>query len=110
MGIFKTVMRRSVGEEGKEKHKATTDFLREYRSTPNCAMGRTPAELMIGRQVRSPLCLMQPSVHHDKKPPLYSAKFAIVDHVFVRSHGGNRKVKWSVDSWANTVVARYSDF
>ena len=94
VGIFKTAMRRSVGEEGKEKDKATMDFLREYRGTPNCATGRTPAELMIGRQVRNPLSLMQPSVHHDKKPPLHSAKFAIGDHVFVRSYGVNRKVKW----------------
>ena len=71
------------------------DFLREYRSTPNCATGRTPAELMIGRQVRTPLSLLQPSVHHDKWPPLHSTTFAIRDHVFVRSYGVNRKVKWT---------------
>ena len=94
VGIFKMALRRSVGEEGKEKDNAIMDFLREYRSTPNCATGRTPAALMIGRQVRTPLSLMQPSVHHDKKTPLHSAKFAIGDHVFVRSYGGNRKVKW----------------
>ena len=51
-------MRRSVGEEGEEKDKATMDFLRDYRSTANCATGRTPAELMIGRQVRTPLSLL----------------------------------------------------
>ena len=58
VGIFKTAMRRSVGEEGKEKDKATMDFLREYRGTPNCATRRTPAELMIrGKfEIRSHLC------------------------------------------------------
>ena len=53
VGVFKTVMQRSVGEEGKERDKVTMGFLR----TPNCATGRTPAELMIGRQVRTPLSL-----------------------------------------------------
>lgn len=95
VGVFKTAMQRSVGEEGKERDKATMGFLREYRSTPNCATGRTPAELMIGRQVRTPLSLLQPSVHHDKWPPLHSTTFAIRDHVFVRSYGVNRKVKWT---------------
>ena len=94
VGIFKTAMQRSVGEEGKEKDKATIDFLREYRSTPHSTTGRTSAELMIGRQVQTPLSLMQPSMHRDKKPPLHSAKFAIGDHVFIRSYGGNQKVKW----------------
>ena len=95
VGVFKTAMQRSVGEEGKERDKATMGFLREYRSTPNCATGRTPAEMMIGRQVRTPLSLLQPSVHHDKWPPLHSTTFAIRDHVFVRSYGVNRKVKWT---------------
>ncbi|KAI0229609.1 hypothetical protein LSAT2_019953, partial [Lamellibrachia satsuma] len=35
VGVFKTAMQRSVGEEGKERDKATMGFLREYRSTPN---------------------------------------------------------------------------
>ena len=68
-------MRRSVGDEGKDK--ATMDFLRGYRSTPKCATGRTLDELMIGQQVRIPLSLLQPSVHHDKMPPRHSTAFAI---------------------------------
>ena len=69
VGIFKTAMRRSVGEEWKEKDKATIDFLREYRSTLNRATGRTLAELMIGRQVRTLLSLMQPRGPLRKGPP-----------------------------------------
>ena len=75
VGGLKTAIRRSVGEEGKWKDEATMDFLRDYRSTPNCATMRIPAELMIGRQVRTPLSLLQPPVHHDKTPPLHSTAF-----------------------------------
>ena len=42
----------------------------------------------------SALSLMQPFVHQDNKPSLHSAKFAIWDHIFFRSYGGNRNVKW----------------
>ena len=39
VGVFKMAMRGSMGEEGEGKDKATMDFLRDYRSTPNCVMG-----------------------------------------------------------------------
>ena len=100
VGVFKTTLWRSVGEKGKEKDKDTTDFLRDYRSTLKCATGRTPAELMIGRQVRTPLSLLQPSVHHDSIPLLHSAAFAIGDHVFV--------TKSKVVAGTNNDIARYS--
>ena len=94
VGVFKTVMWRSVGEEVKEKDKATTDSLRDCRSMPNCATGCTPVDLMIGRQVRTPLSLLQPSIHYYKMPPLHSTALTIRNNVFVRSCGVNRKVKW----------------
>ena len=59
IGVFKIVMRRSVVER-----QGYHGLSSQLPSTPNCATGCTPAELMIGRQVRTLLPLLQPSVHH----------------------------------------------
>ena len=52
MGVFMTVMQRSVIARGIEgAREASVDFLSECRSTPNYTMGLTRSELMIERRV-----------------------------------------------------------
>ena len=99
MGVFKRAMQRSVVKEGLEKDQAAGAFLREYRSTPHSTTGRTPAELMLGRQFRTRLSLLQPDLPHVEKKqqlakPVRPTKFSNADHVFIRNYGINRRVKW----------------
>ena len=98
VGVFKRAMQRSVVEEGLEKDQAARAFLIEYRSTPHSTTGRTPAELMLGRQFRTQLSLLQPDLPHEKKQqlakPVRPAKLSNGDHVFIRNYGVNRRVKW----------------
>ena len=99
VGVFKRAMQRSVVKEGLEKDQAARAFLREYRSTPHSTTGRTPAELMLGRQFRTRLSLLQPVLPHVEKKqqlakPVRPTKFSNGDHVFIRNYGVNRRVKW----------------
>ena len=87
-GVFKRAMQRYVVEEGVEKDHAAREFLREYRSTPHRTTGRTPAELMLGRQFRTRLSFLQPDLPHVEK------KQQVANHVFIRNYGVNRRVKW----------------
>ena len=66
MCVFKQAMKRAVREEKKSKHLALREFLQQYRVTPHCTTGRTPAELMLGHQVRSSLSVLQPCAHKAK--------------------------------------------
>ena len=65
VGVFKQVVKRAVGEEKKSKHLALREFLQQYRVTPHCTTGRTPAELMLGHRVRYSLYLCN-SAHKAK--------------------------------------------
>ena len=99
VGVFKRAMQRSVVEEGLEKDQAARAFLREYRSTPHSTTGRTPAELMLGRQFRTRLPLLQPDLPHVEKKqqlakPVRPTKFSNGDHVVIRNYGVNLRVKW----------------
>ena len=73
--------------------------MREYSSTPHSTTGRTPAELMLGRQFRNQMSLLQPALTHIEKKqqlekPVRPTKYANGDHVLIRNYGINRKVKW----------------
>ena len=85
-------MQRYVGEECLGKDQAASAFLREYRSTPHSTTGRTPAELMLGRQFGTRL------PHVEKKQqlakPVRPAKFSNGNHVFIRNYGLTRRVNW----------------
>ena len=99
VGVFKRAMQRSVVKEGLEKDQAARAFLREYRSIPHSTTGRTPAELMLGRQFRTRVSLLQPDLPHVEKKqqlakPVSPTKFSNGDHVFIRNYGVNRRVKW----------------
>ena len=95
VGIFKQTMKRAVREEKKSKHLALREFLQQYRVTPHCTTGRTPAELMLGHQVRSSLSVLQPRAHKAKLQQKLPAKpkFPIGQHVHYRDFTRNRP-KW----------------
>ncbi len=94
MGVFKQTMKRAVREE-KSKHLALREFLQQYRVNPHCTTGRTPAELMLGHQVRSSLSVLQPRAHKAKLQQKLPAKpkFTIGEHVHYRDFTRNRP-KW----------------
>ena len=111
VGVFKRAMQRSVVKEGLEKDQAARAFLREYRSTPHSTTGRTPAELMLGRQFRTRLSLLQPDLPHVEMKqqlakPVRPTKFSNGDHVFIRNYGVNRKVKWVPGRLTSSVGTR----
>ena len=77
-------------------------FLFQYRITPNTTTGRTPAELLMNRKLKSRLDLIRPDVsrtvtvqqerqkqHHDNTR---QRKFSAQDPVYVRNYG--RGSKW----------------
>ena len=57
--------------------------------------GRTPVELMLGHQVRSSLCVLQPRAHKAKRQQksLAKPKFSIREHVHYRDFTTNHP-KW----------------
>ena len=65
------------------------------RVTPHCTTGRTPAELMLGHQVRSSLSVLQPRAHKAKLQQKLPAKpkYPIGEHVHYRDFTRNRP-KW----------------
>ena len=95
--VFKQAMKRAVREEKKSKHLALREFLQQYRVSPHCTTGRTPAELMLGHQVRSSLSVLQPRAHKTKRQKKSTSpakpKFTIGAHVHYRDYTRNRP-KW----------------
>ena len=57
--IFKKGMKRSTSDSLETR---VSRFLFHYRSTPNTTTGHTPAELMMGCQLRSHMTLVRPSI------------------------------------------------
>ena len=95
VGVFKHTMKRAVREEKKSKHLGLREVLQQYRVTPHCTTGRTPAELMLGHQVRYSLSVLQPRAHKAKLQQKLPAKtkFSIGEHVHYRDFTRNRP-KW----------------
>nr|XP_054766781.1 uncharacterized protein K02A2.6-like [Lytechinus pictus] len=99
--------------DGMTFDKAIQTLLRTYRSTPHSLTGRTPAELMLGRNLRMPFNILKPPVsepastqaeareierkqqsmkaYTDKRRRAITPKFAIGD--WVRVKRPNRKHK-----------------
>ena len=82
LGVFKQAMKRVVRGEEKSKHLALREFLQQYRVTPHCTTGRTPAEIMLGHPVRSSLSVLQPRAHKAKRQQKWTfpakPKFTII--------------------------------
>ena len=94
VGVFKQAMKRAVREEKKSKHLSLREFLQQYRVTPHCTTGRTPAELMLlGHQVRSSLSVLQPRAHTAKPSLQAKPKFSIGEHIHYRDLTRNHP-KW----------------
>ena len=98
---FKTALTAMKDERGTLTQKLHK-FLFSYRTTPQTTTGRTPASLIFGRQIRSILSLVQPSVQqrvskeqqrqqtdHDAHAKPRSLK--VGDSVFVRHFVGAKK-------------------
>ena len=97
---FKRSMK--IGKEPVEKKLET--FLFTYRSTPHSTTGRSPSELLLGRNLRSRLHLLRPDQRTDVDSSQYrqrevynchvkSRDFFIGDEVWVRSHVKGKE-KW----------------
>lgn len=81
---FKTSMKK-ICSTGEDSSRALDELLFAYRTTPNAA-GKSPAELLHGRQPRTPLTVLQPR----KRPELTvhpEGKFKIGDYVHFRNYG-----------------------
>ncbi|XP_049868122.1 uncharacterized protein K02A2.6-like [Pectinophora gossypiella] len=61
--IVKTCLKKAIRDHV-ELETALSDFLLMYRSTPHSITGKSPASLLLGRNVRTPLDLLRPSASH----------------------------------------------
>lgn len=89
---FKTAMRKAR-MEGRTKLDALTAILSTYRMTPNPANGKSPAELLHGRQPRFELSLMLAAKIPDMRLQKRVSKFSNNQLVFTKNYSGN-KIKW----------------
>lgn len=83
---FKTAMQKSVAA-GASIDQALLGMLATYRALPGTS-GKSPAQLLHGRQPRTLLSLLRPE---ESSLALTQGKFNIGDKVYVRMFGGNRK-------------------
>ena len=80
-------------------------FLFAYRNTPHSTTGTTPAELLMGHKLRSPLDLLKPDLHirveekqekqkqyHDRIA--HQRSFAVGDLVFIRNFSRSSTDQW----------------
>ena len=104
---FKSFLKKCADESLEDR---LSIFLFQYRITPHSTTGSTPAQLLMGRQLRSRLDLLRPSLgarvqqqqerqklHSDKSAPLRS--FSVNDPVYV----SNLPAK---DAWLPGVITK----
>ncbi|XP_046855867.1 uncharacterized protein K02A2.6-like [Xenia sp. Carnegie-2017] len=100
---FKNSMKIRKNEEGSTGEKLAR-FLLGYRTTPHTATGCTPAEILMGRRLRTRLDILHPSLANkmDKKshqlPKLTKRKLEIGDPVMVKDYRARR------DRWIQGVI------
>ncbi|XP_046854150.1 uncharacterized protein K02A2.6-like [Xenia sp. Carnegie-2017] len=100
---FKDSMKIRKNEEGSTGEKLAR-FLLGYRTTPHTATGCTPAEILMGRRLRTRLDILHPSLANkmDKKshqlPKLTKRKLEIRDPVMVKDYRARR------DRWIQGVI------
>ena len=97
---FKSGIRRA---QSTDVDQALAQFLLRYRTTPHATTGKTPAEMMFGRRVRTRLDLLHPTSNLTKISPTkadlqsgstqnHLRKFQVGTHVWMRNYVG--KPKW----------------
>jgi transposase InsO family protein len=77
---FKTAMKK-ICYNGQSVIRALDEFLFAYRTTPNPDTGKSPAELLHGRQPRTQLSLLLPSEEDYDRRYVRNTKFNIGDSV-----------------------------
>lgn len=91
---FKSTMRRGKGVLQSRLYQ----FLLHYRTTPHTVTGKTPAELMFGRRIKTRLDLLhpsggtplpQPQKETCKEPPRKARELEVGDAVWVRNYRGS---------------------
>ena len=101
---FKQALRQMQHERGSIVEKLSI-FLFKYRITPHSTTGVPPAELLVGRKLRSRLDLLQPNLaskvqcshmtqkrNHDSKKPY--RQFHEGDPVYAENFNNNSNTKW----------------
>ena len=95
---FKDAMKSTscCGGEGRDLRYALSNFLLIYRSTPHALTGKSPAELMLNRRIRTRLDLLKPSKAPKsadwKSQPMEGTRcFQVGDSVWVKNF---RNGKW----------------
>ena len=76
-----------------EAQKKLDNYLFAYRITPSCVTNKTPAELFLGRKIKSRLSLMKPSLEcfQENFIKKVSREFEIGDIVFIRRYESQDK-------------------
>ena len=92
--------------QGKNENSVILEYLLMYRSTPHCTTGQSPAELLMGRRLRTKLDLIFPCVNRKvekeqckmvDKNVHPTRSFATGDSVLARNYGSGPK-------WTNGIV------
>ena len=78
-------------------------FLFSYRNTPTKAAGRSPAEMMFGRRLRTPIDLLKPDVRANLSNAAAREKLSHDMHTRERHFNVNELV-WSWDERASSYV------
>lgn len=107
---FKRAIRK-ISADGTSLQDALDAFLLAYRSTPNATLGssKSPAEIMLGRPMRTPLDLLRPStpenVSLEDTTPKHGRQFQPTDLVYLK--------RFSRNGWrwiAGTIINRIGNF
>ena len=122
---FKSVLKKLEGNI----QDRLTQFLARYCITPHCATEMAPAELLIGRKLRTTLDLIHPDLSHKVTSKLHSnteskktlRMFKVGDKVFARNYHGTPTwvpaeviqvtgpVSYKVKTSADTILCRHID-
>ena len=98
---FKSAMRKA-SLEGKNKDSALNLILFTYRTMPSTVTGKSPAEILHGRQPNTPLTLLHPTFHNRN---LNKRKFNIGDLVYTKFFSGQSKwVSGTVQSHVGSMM------
>ncbi|CAG9137758.1 unnamed protein product [Plutella xylostella] len=106
--IIKTCLKKAIFER-ENLDLALDRYLLMYRSTPHSATGRSPAELLLGRELRTPLHLLRPSLadavreRQRKQVELrggHLRSFEVGDNVMFKAFQNNKSF------WMNGVVSQ----